>query len=72
VDARCTYIIIDPEREYNNIARQIGGKIINAGSGEYSINPFEVRDLREYMEDEDRNVDPLSIAKSRTQTILRH
>jgi len=64
-------IIIDPEREYNNIARQIGGKIINAGSGEYSINPFEVRDLREYMEDEDRNVDPLSIAKSRTQTILK-
>lgn len=64
-------IIIDPEREYNNIARQIGGKIINAGSGEYSINPFEVRDLREYMEDEDRNIDPLSIAKSRTQTILK-
>jgi len=64
-------IIIDPEREYNNIAKQIGGKVINAGSGEYAINPFEVRDLRSYLDKDDQNVDPLSLAKSRSQTIIK-
>lgn len=35
--------ILDPEGEYNDLFRNLGGTVINLASGKVKINPFEIR-----------------------------
>lgn len=66
-------IVIDPEAEYTRIAQTIGGRVINAGSGQWGVNPFEIRDVRSALADEEelRQSDPASAARARVETILQ-
>jgi len=66
-------IVIDPEAEYTRIAQIIGGRVINAGSGQWGVNPFEIRDVRSALADEEelRQSDPASAARARVETILQ-
>ncbi|ADH59869.1 type IV secretory pathway VirB4 components-like protein [Thermoanaerobacter mathranii subsp. mathranii str. A3] len=48
-------IIIDPEREYKDMCRKLGGVWINCTGGEGKINPLQVR-LRSIEEEEEKEV----------------
>lgn len=37
---------LDPEGEYDQLYRNLGGTVINCSSGKFLINPFEIRRLR--------------------------
>lgn len=45
-----TVFILDPDKDYIEMVRRLGGTVINAASGRVKINPFEVRRI---MTDED-------------------
>ena len=48
--------ILDPENEYTDVTKQLGGTVYNCASGEYIINPFQVRQLR--LDDDDIMSEP--------------
>ncbi|MCL1830053.1 MAG: ATP-binding protein [Oscillospiraceae bacterium] len=48
--------ILDPENEYTDVTRHLGGTVYNCASGEYIINPFQVRQLR--LDDDDTMNEP--------------
>lgn len=46
-------IFIDPESEYRDLCRNLGGDIINAGGGRDKINPLQIRPAPRDDDDED-------------------
>ena len=46
-------IFIDPESEYRDLCRNLGGDIINAGGGRDKINPLQIRPAPRDDENED-------------------
>lgn len=61
-------IIIDPEREYREMCRLLGGAWINCAGGEGRINPLQVRPLAlgedDEQDEEDEDLRELSQARS--------
>jgi len=49
-------IIIDPEREYRDLCKNLGGDWINCGGGGGRINPFQIREVPL---DEENEEDPM-------------
>ena len=49
--------ILDPDNEYLDLTRRLGGTVVNCATGEVVINPFEVRRLRRQDEQVDDNVE---------------
>jgi len=45
-------IVIDPEREYAELALNLGGDLINAGGGKFKINPLQFKPCPEDEDDE--------------------
>ena len=43
----------DPESEYNDLTREMGGTVINCATGRFIINPFEIRRLKTKEDEED-------------------
>lgn len=51
-------IIIDPEAEYRELTKKLGGDIINAGGGRKArINPLQVRPAPKHLEEEEEDID---------------
>lgn len=44
--AGVTGYILDPDNEYTELTRKLGGTVINCASGRVKINPFEIRRLK--------------------------
>ncbi len=49
--------ILDPEGEYRDLIRQMGGTVINCAAGTFIINVFEVRTFKKPEDDNDPDVD---------------
>lgn len=73
-------IIIDPEREYKDLCKNLGGKWINCGGGSGGrINPLQIKDVPEDMEDEvdtlyedkGRGLSPLSLHFQTLRTFFK-
>lgn len=48
---------IDPEGEYNDLYRNLGGTVIDVSSGRVKINPFEIRSLKTDDDDTEDSAD---------------
>lgn len=44
-------IVIDPEREYAELTKNLGGDLVNAGGGDFIINPLQFKNVP--IDDED-------------------
>lgn len=68
---RC--FIFDPDNEYLDLVKNLGGVVQNCATGEVKINPFEVRRLRRQDEDlDDDEVDDYNIIPINTATFFQH
>lgn len=68
---RC--FIFDPDNEYLDLVKNLGGVVQNCATGEVKINPFEVRRLRRQDEDlDDDEVDDYNIVPINTATFFQH
>lgn len=61
--------IMDPENEYSDVTRGLGGVVIDCASGHHKINVFEVRRIK--LEDDDEDTDLPEIA-SDSPMFLQH
>lgn len=61
--------IMDPENEYSDVTRGLGGVVIDCASGHHKINIFEVRRIK--LEDDDEDTDLPEIA-SDSPMFLQH
>ncbi len=68
---RC--FIFDPDNEYLDLVRNLGGVVQNCATGEVKINPFEVRRLRRQDEEVDDAIrDDYDTVPLNTATFFQH
>ena len=46
-------IVIDPEREFRDLCRNLGGTWLDVGGGKAKINPLQIRPVPQDDEDEE-------------------
>ncbi len=56
-------IVLDPEREYRSICRQLGGTWINAAGGQGKVNPLHISPIPDSYDEEDGE-DSAQVARS--------
>jgi hypothetical protein len=65
--------VFDPENEYVDLTRKLGGTVVDCASGRVKINPFEVRRLRrqdDVVNDDEK--DDYDIVPVNTTTFFQH
>lgn len=63
--------VIDPESEYNDLFKKLGGTVINCAAGKFIINPFEIRRLKTD-DDTDDELDSELEALQQDQSFFQH
>ncbi|MBE6905296.1 MAG: DUF87 domain-containing protein [Ruminococcaceae bacterium] len=63
--------MLDPESEYNDLFRNMGGTVVNCASGKFRINPFEIRRLKTE-DDTDDDLDNEIDALKEEQSFFQH
>lgn len=63
-------IIIDPEREFRDLCRNLNGAWLDVGGGEAKINPFQIRPVP--VDDEDEYEEKDSLYKANDNAMAQH
>ncbi|MEG1993311.1 MAG: DUF87 domain-containing protein [Oscillospiraceae bacterium] len=64
-----TVFILDPEAEYNDLIRNLGGTVVNCESGNFKINPYEIR---QHYSDEDGDDELVTNSVNKKSSFFQH